>query len=421
MVVVGGGLAGLVTARALATAGVDVTVQRSTQRIFDDSEFERAGAQLADTLEACPLIIGLKEVPADRLFENKVHAFFSHTIKGQPKNMPMLLHLMERGCTLIDYEKITDDAGRRLVFFGLYAGIAGMIDTLWALGRRLEHEGVNSPLSKLRSGHEYATIEEATADIERVGAELWKTALPERFTPLVIGVTGNGNAAQGALRVLARLGARSLHPSTIGQLPGGPGVYQVNFRTRDLVEPRLGLPDLSDFDQDEYFRRPGRYRGVFERFLPYLNVLVNCIYWDDRYPRLVTLEGLRALFDDPRPPRLTVIGDISCDVRGAIEATVRSTTPDSPVYVYDIETGAAPSGVEGRGPVILAVYNLPSEFPREASVAFGDALLPFIEPMASADYSTTFEKLALPDPLRRAVIVYRGELTPAFAYLEEHL
>jgi hypothetical protein len=39
--------------------------------------------------------------------------------------MPMLRRMMELGCFLIDYEKMTDDAGRRFVFFGRFAGIAG--------------------------------------------------------------------------------------------------------------------------------------------------------------------------------------------------------------------------------------------------------------------------------------------------------
>jgi len=31
---------------------------------------------------------------------------------------------------MIDYEKVTDEQGRRLIFFGRHAGMAGMIDTL---------------------------------------------------------------------------------------------------------------------------------------------------------------------------------------------------------------------------------------------------------------------------------------------------
>ena len=62
--------------------------------------------------------------------------FFSHTIKGQKYNMSMLKKMMDLGCNLIDYEKIVDERGLRLVLSGWYDGLAGMVDTLWALGLR---------------------------------------------------------------------------------------------------------------------------------------------------------------------------------------------------------------------------------------------------------------------------------------------
>jgi hypothetical protein len=36
------------------------------------------------------LILGVKEVPGDQLLADKTYMFFSHTIKAQPYNMPML-------------------------------------------------------------------------------------------------------------------------------------------------------------------------------------------------------------------------------------------------------------------------------------------------------------------------------------------
>ncbi|MCB9558748.1 MAG: hypothetical protein H6707_21705 [Deltaproteobacteria bacterium] len=403
-------------------SAIDVLVQPSDQRVFADQEYVKNGARLEATLEDAGVIFGLKELPADRLLEEKVHAFFSHTIKGQPKNMPMLQHLMERRCTLFDFERITDEMGRRLVFFGHYAGVAGMVDTLWALGRRLDAEGIASPLSTLQTALDYSSVQSALDDVARVGAELEQADLPSELTPLVIGIAGDGNAARGAHKVLDALGALTLEPRELAELPKGNGIYRVTFRERDMVERRLGLPDPHTFDLQHYYKRPGRYRGVFERYLPYLNVLCNCIYWDQRYPRLVTIEGLCQLYDDPsKPVRLKVIGDISCDIGGAIEATVRVTTQKQPVYVYDIETRGAVDGVVGQGPAILAIYNLPTEFPREASEAFGRALLPFVAPLAEADFSVPLERIDLPAPLLRALIVYRGELTPSYLYLEQHL
>lgn len=405
----------------LREQGVHVVVVPSPARIIDDEEYRRAGAEVSSDRDDCSVILGIKEVPADRLTERKVHAFFSHTIKGQSKNMPMLLHMMERGCTLIDYERIVDEEGRRLVFFGQYAGLAGMIDSLWALGERLEQTGLHTPLARLKTANRYASIDEAMAEVRAVGRELAQLPLPDHLSPLVFGVAGTGNVGKGVQRVLAELGTRPLRATDLGALPAGPGLYHVTFYEKHFIEPRLGFHDPASFDVQHYYDRPGRYRGVFERYLPYLNVLMNCIYWDNRYPRLVTVEGLRQLYDSRGPARLQVIGDISCDIRGAIEATSRATKPTNPVYVFDTETGKTPDGVKGNGPVILAIYNLPSEFPREASQAFGDALMPFVVDMVSADYDAAFDRCGLPPPLKRATVLYGGELTPEYRYLEDYL
>jgi alpha-aminoadipic semialdehyde synthase len=48
--------------------------------------------------------------------------------------MKALDHILENNIRLIDYEKICDSAGKRLVAFGRFAGLAGMIDFLSGLG-----------------------------------------------------------------------------------------------------------------------------------------------------------------------------------------------------------------------------------------------------------------------------------------------
>ena len=125
----------------LVAQGVEVLVEPSPRRIFTDLEYARAGARIAPDLSACTLVLGVKEIPPARFRPGGAYCFFSHTIKGQPYNMGMLARLRELGCTLLDYELVKDDQGRRLIFFGRHAGLAGMLDSLWALGRRLAEEG----------------------------------------------------------------------------------------------------------------------------------------------------------------------------------------------------------------------------------------------------------------------------------------
>lgn len=59
------------------------------------------------------------------LLPNKTYMFFSHTIKAQYYNMPLLDKILELGIWLIDYECIWDDK-ERLVAFGRFAGLAGV-------------------------------------------------------------------------------------------------------------------------------------------------------------------------------------------------------------------------------------------------------------------------------------------------------
>ena len=139
-------------ARLTRTSSVELVLQPSAQRVFTAAEYERAGARFDEDLSACDIVLAVKEIPRELFAPGKTYAFFSHTIKGQPYNMDMLRRLLELECQLIDYERITDERGRRLIFFSRFAGLAGAIDALWALGRRLEWEGLApNPRTERRS------------------------------------------------------------------------------------------------------------------------------------------------------------------------------------------------------------------------------------------------------------------------------
>ena len=172
---------------------------------------------------------------------------------------------------------------------------------------------------------------------------------------------------------------------------------------------------------DDYYDHPEKYRSQFERYIPHLTVLVNCIYWDERYPRFVTRRFLRKLYTEEASPRLRVIGDISCDIEGSIECTIKETQSDNPVYVYNPTDERVTDGYEGKGVVILAVDNLPCEIPRRASIDFSHALKPFVPQIVGADFSAGFDELALPAPIKKAVILHHGEFTPEYRYIQEFL
>ena len=103
---------------------VEFRVQSSQVRVFTDDDYRLSGIPVDEGLSPCPVILALKEIPLDLIETGKTYLFFSHTIKGQPQNMPMLRKMRDLGCTIIDYEKMVDDQGRRVLYFGNYAGHA---------------------------------------------------------------------------------------------------------------------------------------------------------------------------------------------------------------------------------------------------------------------------------------------------------
>lgn len=396
-------------------------VQTSKMRAYADSEYSECGLPVVETLENCPVIIALKEIPVDVLEAEKTYVYFSHVIKGQTYNMPMLQRALDLGITIIDYERIVNEDNCRLIAFGNYAGLAGMIDSLWSLGSRLTSEGIENPFATLRQASDYDDLADAKTAIRAVGERITAEGLPGSLCPLVVGIAGYGNVSKGAQEILDLLPVTEISAADLlaNELPGDAAktVFKIVFREEDTVLP---LVEGKMFDLQEYYDFPERYRGAFERYLDQLTVLVNCIYWEPKYPRLVTKEAIQALFANGQP-KLRVIGDISCDVEGGIEITVKATEPNDPVFVYDPSTGEIQSGVEGHGPVMMTVEILPTELPRESSAYFSNILKEYVPAIASADYKVDFDALDLPAPLKRAIICHRGELMPSYQYIQKYL
>lgn len=402
---------------------LEFVLQPSQIRIFPDEAYTEVGASIEEDLTRCPVVLAVKEIPPPFFQPGKTYVFFSHVIKGQAYNMPMLKKMLELGCQLIDYEKVADEQGRRLIFFGRHAGLAGMIDTLWALGQRLQWEGIATPLARIKHAYQYDSLTRAEEEIVRAGEEIASNGLPASVTPLICGIAGYGNVSRGAQEILGLLPIREIAPEEVSRVAEDASssnrvLYKVVFREQDMVEP--AVPD-DRFELQDYYDHPERYRSIFPGYVPHLTVLVNSIYWDERYPRLVTKELLHKMYGDSSRPRLRVIGDISCDLEGAIECTVKWTDPENPIFVYDPFGGTARDGYEGTGPVILAVDNLPCEIPRESSIYFSHVLKEFVPAIAAADPSVSFGDYRVPPEIKRAVIAYQGKLTPEYRYLEEHL
>jgi alpha-aminoadipic semialdehyde synthase len=397
----------------------EIIVQPSKIRAFTDEEYESVGCTIQENMSPSSIIFAIKEIPIKYIEPNKVYIYFSHVIKCQEYNMPMLKKLMESKCTLIDYEKVVNEKGFRLIFFGFYAGLAGMINTLAALGKRLQSEGIENPFFKIKQTHEYQSLDDAKKDIKKIGDEIKENGLPDQVLPLTVGYAGYGNVSRGAQEILGLLPVKELQPSELVSLSEKDPhtIYKIVFKEEHMVNPKSSD---KKFILQDYYDHPEKYEGKFTRYVPHLTVLMNCIYWDNIYPRLVTKKLLKDLYASEELPKLKVIGDISCDTEGAIEGTITSTDPGNPIFVYDPVTNEAIFGHEGRGPVIMAVDNLPCETPIESSSFFSDTLMTFVPGIISADYTKeNFEELILPPEIKKAVILYQGDFTPEYKYLEK--
>ena len=397
---------------------IPFAVQTSPIRVFKDADYADAGATIVEDFAGCPIIMGVKEIPVSCFEPDKTYVFFSHTIKAQAANMPALRRMVELGCTLIDYERIVDAQGRRLVFFGRYAGLAGMIDTLWALGQRLDHEGIANPFSTVRPAHRYQNLDHFSREIAAVAEVIAARGIPEPLRPLVCGFAGYGQVSQGAQAIFDQLPAEEITPAELPALaPVADRCFKVVFREEHLVER---IDSSAPFALQEYYQQPDRYRASFFPYAEHLSLLVNCIYWEPKYPRLLTRAQLQQLYGSGQP-RLRVVGDITCDIDGSVACTTRATDPSEPVYVYDPATGQTTDGVVGSGPVVLAVDFLPCELPEDASLHFSAALRPFVPALAGADFSGDLAETGLPPELRAATIVYKGQLTETYRYLEPEI
>jgi len=405
----------------LVKMGIKVIVQPSAIRAFSEDEYQRAGAIVAEDLSPAAAIFAVKEVPVNLIIADKVYTFFSHTIKGQPYNMPMLKTLLEKRCSLIDYERIVDQQNRRLIFFGRYAGLAGMIDSLHALGQKFALQGVHTPLEKIKMAHEYGNLDSARQAISEIGKAIESDGLPPEFAPYTVAFCGYGNVSRGAQEIFDLLPHKVVSPDILlanceNFTADNYFFYKVIFKEEDLVRRING-----QFNLEEYYQHPELYQSKFEEYLPAITMMINCIYWTDKYPRLITKEYLQQESILRSNLKLQVIGDISCDIDGSVEITYKATKPDHAFFTYFPAEDSFSDEIERNGITVMAVDNLPCEFSREASEEFSRVLKKFVPEIIAADFNQPFEILQLPFPLKKALIALQGKLTPEYEYLNQFL
>ena len=396
-----------------------VKIQPSNIRIYKDKEYIEAGALISDDLSECDLILGVKEIRLEEIVPGIPHLFFSHTVKGQDYNMPILQKFLDMKATLLDYELIKNTKDRRLVFFGKYAGNAGMVDTLWGLGQRLKKQyNLDTPFLKLKQSYQYKSIKDALEHLKMVGKEIEQNGLPDRITPLNIFLLGYGHVAYGCQEILKTLPIVNIDPDELKNHQKNyenNKVYLSVFKEKHLAERKDG----SKFNLQHFFNDCSEYNSKFEKYLPFCSVYMNAIYWNPDCPVYLKKSELAKI--QGKDQKLIIIGDISSDINGSVQATVKYTTPDNPVYIYNAKTGEIADDFIGEGFADMVVDNLPCEFPRESSDNFSHALLPLMDKMLTADYNKPIRESGLPDEIKKACITHHGKLEPDFEYLYGYL
>jgi alpha-aminoadipic semialdehyde synthase len=52
-----------------------------------------------------------------------------------------------------------------------------------------------------------------------------------------------------------------------------------------MVANKKGKP----FDKEEYYKYPDRFEPIFHsKYLPYISAIFHNMYWDQRFPRLIS-------------------------------------------------------------------------------------------------------------------------------------
>ena len=418
--------------RLVAENDTRVLIQPSNRRTYPIQEYSRAGAIVQEDISEAPVIIGVKQVPNESLLPDTTYAFFSHTIKAQEDNMEMLDVILNRNIRLIDYEKMVDSRGARLVAFGVWAGYCGLIDILHGLGLRLLGLGHRTPFLHIGLAHNYRDKHTGLNDIRHAGYEIALDMMPRSLGPLTFVFTGSGNVSKGAQELFESFPHEYVSVDNLDKVAKDGRLDRlygcVVSRKDHLVRQGGGR-----YDPQEFYAHPERYGSVFaKKIAPYASVIINGIFWTKDHPRLITTpdaknllrtinHGGQAVPGCPTVPHhLLAVCDISADPGGSIEFVSECTTIDKPFVIYDPDSNQthhdfdAPNGV-----LICSIDNMPAQMPTEATEYFGDRLMPFIPEMLQSDAHTPFHHFRVSPVLRNAVIASNQALTPNFQYISQ--
>ena len=341
---------------------IKIFVQPSKHRCFFDQEYEEHGAIIKEDLTDCDLILGVKEIDPDLLIPSKNYIFFSHTAKIQSDNSAaiqgtpgmdkkiLLKAILDKKITLIDYENIRDNLSRRYLGFGRFAGIVGCYNTL----------------NLFLSHNKYVQLGRAYKinDYERLKNNLKSIIFPK----IKLLVTGDGRVAKGVLELLRETNILQVSKDEFLKSEIDKPIF-CNLQTKDYVTH----PESNEFDLHHFINFSNQYSSAALPYLKESNIFISAHYWDPSSPKIFEKNQLDQF------SKLEIIGDITCDIEGSVPTTIRSSTIENPIFYLDRQT-LQETHIKENNLAIMAVDNLPSELPRDASFEFSDGIVNHVLP-----------------------------------------
>ena len=338
---------------------INFIIQPSNSRCFSDEEYELCGAKINENLNECSIIFGVKEIDPNILINNRTYLFFSHTFKinKQQKNIEkhkkdLLLSILNKKITLIDYENIRGKNGTRCLGFGRFAGIVGCYNTLNLLLRVLGKQSLASAYK--------------IDDYERLVLNLKNLYFPK--TKIL--VTGDGRVAKGVIELLNQTNIKAVSKKDFLEKKFDQPIF-CNLETKDYVTNNSS----TNFNLEHFIDNPQDYSSSALQYLKETDILISAHYWDPSSPKIFENEDLKDL------QNLKIVGDITCDINGSVPTTIRSTTIEEPNYWIE-RYNLKEIDENNDGIAVMAVDNLPSELPRDSSTEFSEGIinevLPFL-------------------------------------------
>lgn len=364
----------------------DIVVESCDRRAYSDDKYAEEGIEVVTSLDDCDVLFGIKEVKIDALIPDKHYFFFGHVAKQQAYNRPLLQAMMAKGITFSDYEYLVDEYNQRVCAFGWWAGIVGVYYTLRGYLLRKGDMSLPKPDKSFTKDQMIELLQSVS------------------FEPVKILISGNGRVSQGAQYILNEIGAKRLTEDEFLSDKKIEGLSYFVACTDLLVCRKQGQ---APFDKESFYAHPEEYESNFMKYGCKADVYLSCHFWDPQAPVYLSADDLR------NPDlNLPVIGDITCDIKGSIMSTLRSSTHDEPYFDYNPFTEkeeppfSSPNNIS-----VMAVDTCPNALALDSSEYFGERL---IECVFNDWLSTGTPN----DFVERSTILQNGSLTERFSYLK---